>query len=421
VNLNQFGNYGRVALLLVILLSIIIRVGLIGVMVKHGFNDQEEGIIARSILNGQGYSYAGTPTAHKPPLYTFILTLCFLPFPSEWTPINYNNAILYHAHLVDQILKVFVAAATVLVLYRLGKIVFSPLTGLLGAFLYAANPLLAVQILFPGHMPYDMLFFTATLLLFMQVFQDAAPKTVLIYSVVCAITVLENPVILAFILPAQAWLLFRGKYRYSRRWLQSLVLPIVFIVIFITPWTYRNYRVFNRFVPFTSNFSLELWYGNNNLATGGFYQGSMPVVSYSIDNKPLNEVQRNQELGREAIEFILKHPLTALKLRISSAYYFWFGSWQFTGFPIIFTRVWYALNFLTIITAFIGIILAASKSFERNVPLLIMITGLFIPYILTHSGDDRYRAGIMPLLMLYIVFLLVRPNIQAEAGSKKFV
>jgi hypothetical protein len=66
---------------------------------------------------------------------------------------------LYHAHVVDQILKVIVTAATVLVLYRLGKIVFGPPTGLLGAFLLAANPLLAVQILFPGHMPYDMLFF----------------------------------------------------------------------------------------------------------------------------------------------------------------------------------------------------------------------------------------------------------------------
>ncbi len=422
MNIRQFVKNERQTLLVIVLLSIIVRAALLGVMVKHGFDDQEEGIIARSLLNGQGYSFAGTPTAHKPPLYTFILTACFLPFPSEWTPINYNSAILYHAHVVDQILKIIIAALTVLVLYSLGKKVFGQPTGLLGAFLFAINPLLAVQILFPGHMPYDMLLFTGLLLLFVQIIQEPSPKTILVYSLVSAITVLENPVILGFILPAQVCLFFWELRRSPVKLrLQTLILPFVFILVLVTPWTYRNYRVFHQFVPLTSNFPLELWYGNNELATGGFYQGPMPAASQSPTYNALNEVQRNQILGGEAVKFIQDHPAAALKLRIFSALYFWFGTWQFSGFPVIFTKAWFALNLISIIAGVAGMLLATLRSWRLNIPFLLMIIAIFIPYVLTHSGDDRYRAGIMPLMMLYIAFLLVRPNIQAEPGGKEFV
>jgi hypothetical protein len=57
----------------------------------------------------------------------------------------------------------------------------------------------------------------------------------------------------------------------------------------------------------------------------GFHPTS-PGLAALLGKISSNEVQRNQVLGREAIEFILEHPLTALKLRISIAYYFWFGS-----------------------------------------------------------------------------------------------
>jgi hypothetical protein len=421
MGLRQFVKDERRTLLLIVLLAIIVRVVLLGAMLKHGFDDQEEGVIARSLLNGQGYSFAGSPTAHKPPIYTLILAACFLPFPSEWRPINYDSAVQYQAHLLDQILKIMVASLTVPVLYRLGKKVYNRTTGLLGAFLFAINPLLAVQVLFPGHMPYDMLFFTFLLLLLVKMIREPDSRTILAYSLVCAVAVLENPIILGFILPGQFWLFFWEQRYPSRkqRW-QTLFLPIVFMLVSITPWIYRNFRVFHQIVPLTSNFPLELWYGNNELSTGGFYHGPAPDNSLP-GLAALNEVQRNQALGAQAVKFILDHPATALKLRISSALFFWFGTWQFSGFPIIFTWAWFFLNILTVTAGMAGLVLATIRAWKINAPFLLMILANFAPYVLTHSGDDRYRAGIMPLMMLSIAFLLVRPNVQAEPGRQELV
>ena len=39
--------------------------------------------------------------------------------------------------------------------------------------------------------------------------------------------------------------------------------------------------------------------------------------------------------------------------------------------------------------------------------VLMLMIGLSLPYILTHGGDDRYRAGLIPVLMVLIAYLFI--------------
>jgi 4-amino-4-deoxy-L-arabinose transferase-like glycosyltransferase len=392
----------------IVVLSVLLRLAFIGVMRWRDFDDQEEGMIARSLLIGQGYSLNGQPTAHKPPAYTLLLAACLLPFRNEWTPLDYDPSKQYNAHLLDQILKAATAGLTVLVLFKLGQRVLNTPVASLAALFYAANPLLIVQLIFPGHMVYDMLLFTSLLLFYLRLVEVPSSRRALALGLLMGITLMVNPAIVAFILLAHAWVFFIGLRRQSLAVrLRILILSLFVAALMTAPWAVRNFQVFHQFVPFTSNQGLELWFGNNPLATGGFYQGPQPKVE-GLDLAQLNEIQHNQALRDEAVDYILRHPVRTIELRIRSLYYFWFGTWQFSRFPAIVTRLWFWGNASLVCLSLAGLALLAWKERRKSVLPLLLVIGLVLPYLVTHSGDDRYRAGLSPLLMLSLAYLVWR-------------
>jgi 4-amino-4-deoxy-L-arabinose transferase-like glycosyltransferase len=392
----------------VVVLSVVLRLAFIGVMRWRDFDDQEEGMIARSLLIGQGYSLYGHPTAQKPPAYTLLLAVCFLPFHNEWTPLDYDPSTRYNAHLLDQIIKAAVAGLTVLVLSKLGQRVLNTPVASLAVLFYAVNPILIVQLIFPGHMVYDMLLFTSLLLFYLRLVEVPSLRRALALGMLVGITLMMNPAIAAFIIFAHTWVLFIGLRRQSLAVrLRILILSLVVVVLIMTPWVVRNFYVFHQFVPFTSNQGLELWYGNNPLANGGIYKGPPPSVA-GLDLAQLNEFQRNQALGNEAIDYMLQHPVRTIELRIRSLYYFWFGTWQFSRFPAMVTRLWFWVNASLICLSLAGLALLTWKERGKSLLLLLLVIGLLLPYLVIHSGDDRYRAGLNPLLMLSLAYLVWR-------------
>jgi 4-amino-4-deoxy-L-arabinose transferase-like glycosyltransferase len=374
----------------------------------HDIDDQEEGMIARSLLIGQGYSLYGQPTAQKPPAYTLLLAACLLPFRNEWTPLDYDPSTRYYAHLLDQILKAATAGLTVLVLFTLGQRVSNTPVASLAVLFYAANPILIVQLIFPGHMVYDMLLFTSLLLVYLRLVEIPSARRALELGLLVGITLMVNPAIVAFIILAHTWVLFLGLRRQSLAVrLRILILSLLVVALITAPWAVRNFQVFHQFVPFTSNQGLELWYGNNPLATGGIYRGPQPKVE-GLDLAQLNEIQRYQALGDEAVDYMLQHPVRTIELRIRSLYYFWFGTWQFSRFPAMATRLWFWVNASLICLSLAGLALLAWKERRKSLLPLLLVIGLLLPYLVIHSGDDRYRAGLNPLLMLSLAYLVWR-------------
>lgn len=78
----------------------------------------------------------------------------------------------------------------------------------------------------------------------------------------------------------------------------------------ITPWTLRNFTVFDKFILVSTNGGSNLYRANNELATGGYTERG------SIDLSNLDELEQDKTGKRLAVDWILSNPLSFLRLSI---------------------------------------------------------------------------------------------------------
>ncbi|MEM6489723.1 MAG: hypothetical protein AAF677_15880 [Pseudomonadota bacterium] len=75
----------------------------------------------------------------------------------------------------------------------------------------------------------------------------------------------------------------------------------VVVALTVAPWTYRNYVVFDAFVPVSTNLGPILWMGNHPETTGGF--SVLPDWTDEMD-----EVERAAALKEKALGYIVADP-----------------------------------------------------------------------------------------------------------------
>lgn len=139
--------------------------------------------------------------------------------------------------------------------------------------------------------------------------------------------------VLAVLIRPQAALLLvftLGFLLWNRLYRHALVL-ILATVILMTPWTIRNYRMFNKFIPTGMQLGYNLWVGNS---PDSKYVGEM-VATKEIDKyaEEYGYFAANEQGIQEVKNLALRHPLTFLKLQLvkTSVYFstarpaaFWF-------------------------------------------------------------------------------------------------
>ena len=131
-------------------------------------------------------------------------------------------------------------------------------------------------------------------------------------AVIAAATyVRPTALLLLFIFPAAQWIADRN----SRTLIMGLVLPAAAASLLFAPWSYRSLMLFDRFVLVSANGGVNLWMGNNPASSGGYMD--LP------DRQFPNEVDRDHYYGREAMDFILSHPIdyAVLSLRRTAITY----------------------------------------------------------------------------------------------------
>ena len=84
----------------------------------------------------------------------------------------------------------------------------------------------------------------------------------LAYGVVGCLAALTEPVLLPAMALSGVWVLFTRRLPLGLRLRNGLVLLATAIVI-IGPWTWRNYRIHDTFMPIKSTFWVNVWKGNN--------------------------------------------------------------------------------------------------------------------------------------------------------------
>ena len=322
LNRNRI-NHGRL-LTLILVAAVLIRIPvalLMGdqVTVLPGIQDQVSyDALARSLLDGRGYSFtekwypftpANTPTAHWSFLYPLYLA-------GVYATTGYHP-------LVARLLQGAIGGALLCwLVYKIGRRVANEETGLVGAGLTAVY----------GYFIYYNValmtetFFIVLVLLTLHLSLEIKENPALIRWVALGLSIglagLLRQTVLLFVPFLLFWLFLELRPRGIRWWYFALSLLI--IVMLITPWSLRNYRVYNEFLLLNSNAGYALFASNNpNLGTD--WNNDRVVVPVPPELEGKNEAQLDRALTRRGVDFILADPQRYLQLTLDKTLeFFWF-------------------------------------------------------------------------------------------------
>ncbi|GIM45621.1 membrane protein [Collibacillus ludicampi] len=302
----------------------------------------------------QGVSY---PSAFRPPGYPFFLVLVYSLDPSI---------------LAAKIANVLLSLVWIVCAYLLVRRYFNERTGLWAALLTAV---------FPPAVSYTSLLSTeilaVTLILVILCFfayRTGGRWNPLLLGTFMGMLSLVKPQYAVFpaLYACMLWWERRGQRLQQKRsagaqgWTErrkglwsrifSISVPViyagVFMALVISPWTLRNYLVFHRFVPISTNGNFVLYINNNDL-NKGMYMDPMKVphsifkTDRILDEKgEYNEVDAMQLARQEAVRWITTHPRDAFLLGLDrlAVSYFNVGreieEWTMSNAEIRFDQVW---------------------------------------------------------------------------------
>lgn len=367
---------------------------------------------AESIARGYGYTkHGGFATAYFPVGYPLFLAMLFRVFGASVTVAQTANLIL--------------SVASLWLAYWIARDLFrSELAGRLSLLFLAIYPnniaytsLVGVEIF---HL--FLLFLGVALLLpCISIKGTAHPGRLLIaglvfgFATLIKVQTLLLPALLLLLFPQFSW---EGRSLVNR--LKRVAILYVALIVVLSPWVIRNYRLYNDIV-LSNNDGLNLYIGNGLEANGTW----VPIPWFPVGNNTLDEYKINKMARREAIDYMKTHPLQTLKLmpkKLIALFYPGDGVyWNIMGTgsePKLARCVLRLLDQLNTIYEFlVFVFLIASLLFGcwkrlrlgkgHGWPLLgIVVILYFISIYLVYYGAARYHFPIIPWMIMYSAALL---------------
>jgi 4-amino-4-deoxy-L-arabinose transferase-like glycosyltransferase len=275
----------------------------------RGFHDPTlyEAFAAR-IADGHGYTAAnGEATTYYPVGY--IGALGAVVWLVGQTPIPENVSMT--AAVFNLVLGVGAVALT----FEVGRRLFDNRIGLIGA---------AVLALWPNLIFHTAVILTETLFIFLVMaavlLLVAIPasterirwRRLTVFGAILALSALVRPISLTLIPVLLVVLVVAGTgWRSAIGYAGAATLAVVFVLM---PWTIRNVRATDSFVPISTNLGDNLCMSRHTGATGEFQAGPACAVRARGLKTPEYEVEVNNTNIRRAVRFVRGHPLTEAKL-----------------------------------------------------------------------------------------------------------
>jgi 4-amino-4-deoxy-L-arabinose transferase-like glycosyltransferase len=232
-----------------------------------------------------------------------------------------------------------------------------------------------------------------------------------VYGVLCGAAALTSPVLLGVVPFLGGWI-FLGLRRERRPWVASAIFMALVFLTLVAPWTMRNHSVFGKFIPFRSNFGLELFVLNHGDTSDVTPDSTHPSTSWIELNEynSLGEVPYMERKKQQALDWIKENPGEFAWVTVRRVFYQWTGFWSASEEfrrkePLQFPNVFMATS-LTVL-----MILGIRKAWrERNhaaIPYVLMIASFPLVYYVTHPSMD-YRQPIDPQIIILAVYGLPR-------------
>ena len=394
---------------------------------------QETGNIAYALATGNGFSSPFRnntgPTAWLAPVYPVLLAGVFRVFGPLSIPAL--NAAVF--------LNIVFSTLTCVPVFYIGRRVGGLLVGAVAAWFWALLPA-AVMLPFEWIWDTSLSALLATLLLWTTfcVAESSQWRDWCLYGLLWGFSLLTNVALGSLFLPWLLWAAYRAtcgparqralarqtpafggssggngdgtigrpgaKLHRFRRWKLAAAAATV-AVLCCAPWTVRNYVRFHRLIPVRSNFSFELWSGNNNIFDPHTGNAMARITLYG-------EVRQYTQLGetaymldkwRKATLFIRTHPALELKLLLARLIATWLGTQHpiddFVRADSWLARVVFLVNALLLVGTLAGIILLYLRRNPLAFPLAAAPVVFPVVYYITHTSL-RYRHPLDPILVL---------------------
>ncbi|MGB8227221.1 MAG: hypothetical protein WCE45_10230 [Sedimentisphaerales bacterium] len=228
-----------------------------------------------------------------------------------------------------------------------------------------------------------------------------------------------------------AFILFITTLFKSTKHLLTAMITVIVVICLIAPWTYRNWVVFNKFIPVSGGGGLDYFNGNIHWTgieaepqrTGeGFIGASLRVLGIKgseandIHWKGFIDIRLEELANKKMIEHIKEYPVLFIKKVVLNAVEYYFPAFvmPFRAVKIITAESWA----LSIFHLFLWILAIVGLFYCWRVGLfllagIILYAVWYYPFA-TFIGHSLYTLGAMPFLCILsaagIMFFLKRKN-----------
>ncbi len=245
-----------------------------------------------SLARGDGLSNAeGSPTAKRPPGWPFVLSIIYRsierPLAAKFFNVILLTAISFLIFLIVRRSqeKSGIIAIFLIFIFPIFYYISSTLyTQVCGSFLF----ILSTYILLRYPLETSMH---------------------LLAGLVYGILVLTTPAFL-LVSPIVVLHIFYSNRKSSMKRIQNSAIFIISMVLVVAPWTIRNYRIFNMFIPVSSNSGINLFIGNSEKTTAN----SGVNILFEEDQvfpEGLDEIAEDKFFREAAVKWIKKNPKKA--------------------------------------------------------------------------------------------------------------
>jgi len=352
--------------------------------------------LATNILEGKGYiNSQGNPSSYRPPFYSVVLAVIY--------------GIFGHNYFIMRIFQALIGSLTACLLYLIAERVFNRTTAILtGVF----------SSVYMAYIWYTNFLFTETIFTFILaliVFVIATirgPSVVkfLVLGFLCAFLTLTKSS--AFFIPLIAICILcqRSKSDSFKKVLLSCVILLISFICGLLPWTIRNYNVYGKLVPVSTNGGLNFYQAVNPVGgkifelgprRSGPHMDKVAVKGFEIED----EVEQNSYFFKEAVRTYRENPAKVLKVFPIRFLFFWnFIDWNVTEGDVINYHYIFILPF-----SLLGIMYSLKN--KKDISILLFIILYFAALILLFQGAARFRMpidGYLIILGCYGIHELVR-------------
>jgi 4-amino-4-deoxy-L-arabinose transferase-like glycosyltransferase len=312
-----------------------------------------------------------------------------------------------HHPAAPRIVNCLIGAATVALVYLLGRRAFGERTGLIAAAAYAAYP---TALLYAAELLSEPLA-TACFLLYLLACLRLAERPSWWLAAMGAFwlgyAMLTRPAFL-FMLPLGiAWSAWQFR-RQPRALAASLAVHALSIAVLV-PWAVRNYRVFHAVIPFSTMGGSVLLQGNNRIVSEdplyyGYSVWDTDLAEYRDALRSAgDEVERDRRAQRFAVDWLRSHPDRWLFLAWAKTVRSWTPFLQ-PHSPRLYrlgTLLSWGPVLVVLLLAFPATLAGCLRSGN---PAWLMHLGIFT-YVITSIiffGNSRYRYPIEPLCLILV-------------------